>query len=327
MPDTEPNLPATIVNSVGLIPAAFVPASIKALDRLIGAVVDIPVAWLEQQKAKISSKTRSLVSVESSIASAVAQHVGADTDTVIRATESLVRKAYRKQTNLTFVASAMIEDMSEAGDDAAPTTEVDDDWLNVFERYAEDASTDRMQKLWGRVLGGEIRKPGKFSIRTLRFLSEFSQADALEFSIFAQMSFSNFAPKRLVVPDTVDDIRHLLSLEAAGLISGASGLGLTSTVRFNSNGQAVMLEPPVALIFTGEPNAEFVTEIVALTPLGQELVALVPNRNALEAAIKVAEAMRQPTIKTASAGTATGNFVRNPRIIWQDDSAAPPLAL
>lgn len=45
---------------------------VKALDRLLGSAVDIPVAWLAQKKAKIDAQTESYQLVEASIAQATA---------------------------------------------------------------------------------------------------------------------------------------------------------------------------------------------------------------------------------------------------------------
>ena len=50
--------------------------------------------------------------------------------------------------------------------------EVDPDWLNHFGGYAEKATSEHVRDLWARVLGGEIRRPGSFSLATLRLLAE-----------------------------------------------------------------------------------------------------------------------------------------------------------
>jgi Protein of unknown function (DUF2806) len=63
--------------------------------------------------------------------------------------------------------------------------EIDDDWLNLFERYAEVASSDRLRDLWSRVLTGEIRKPQTFYLRTLRFISELDVETAALFEQYA----------------------------------------------------------------------------------------------------------------------------------------------
>lgn len=291
------NLPA-LTNSLAGIPAALVPASLKALDRLIGAATDVPAAWLTQQKAKIDAQTQAYALVEAEISKAAASEAGADLEIVERAVSVLVRKAYRKQKNREAVAAATVEELivdnEDSPSDSKPAESqeplIDDDWLNVFERYAEDATSDRMQKLWGRVLSGEIRHPGKFSMRTLRFLSEFSQKDAISFAQFTENAFGGMAPKSLVKRG--EDITALLHLEAAGLTSGAGGLGLQQHKTINSDGFAFVVEGPVAIVFGGKPGAKITTEIIGLTPLGVELLSLLPGRDPRAAARAVAFAMR-----------------------------------
>lgn len=333
-PDDPTNLPVPISAALSGIPAALIPASIKALDRLIGAAVDIPVAWLEQQKVKIVSQTEAFRAIDGAIAKTAAEKAGDSEQYADRALTNLVRKSYRQLENKEAVSAAMLEDLrdscSQAGDNgnAAPTAEVpsiDDDWLNVFERYAEDASTERMQRLWGRVLAGEVRAPGKYSMRTLRFLSEFSQADGLEFSLLCMSSLGDLVPKSLVKGGT-DDIRKLIYMEAAGLIQGASGLGLISTMTFDDTGRAYIVEQSIAIMFVGHPGTKINFEIFALTPLGQELVTLLPGRDARAAARAVAMTVRRPEIKSAYLmhvkpdGSATAM-----EVLWDEQAQVSPV--
>ncbi|MGV3730988.1 MAG: DUF2806 domain-containing protein [Sphingopyxis sp.] len=298
----SPNLPAQIAEAISGVPKALVPSSIKALDRLIGAAVDIPVAWLGQQKAKIDAQTEAYAAVEAAIAVTAASEVGATPEIIQQAMNVLVRKEYRKQSNRNAVGQAALEDLrsSDTGrTEIKDPEEIDEDWLNIFERYAEDASTERMQKLWGRVLSGEIRKPGTYSLRTLRFLSEFSQADALTFAEFCDSAFGETAPKKLVKPDNLQDIRSLLYLESSGLIKGADGMGLQRTMKFGEDGTGYLIERDLAIIFKGKPETKLIQKIVALTPLGQELLTLLPARDPKAAAKRVAEACKCPEIEEA----------------------------
>lgn len=332
-PDENSNLPTPISAAIAGVPAALVPVSIKALDRLIGAAVDIPVAWLEYQKAKIVSKTEAFCAIDAAITDSAVSQVGANGHFVDRAVESLVRKSYRQQTNKEAVSAAMLEDLRTQSEEVenAPVIDssgelptIDDDWLNVFERYAEDASTERMQKLWGRVLAGEVRKPGKYGMRTLRFLSEFSQADALQFSLFCQNSFGNIAPKSLVKME--NDIRPLLAMEAAGLIQGASGLGLSRTLNISSDGSGFIVENSLAIMFEGLPGAKIEIPVVALTPLGQELVALLPGRDARAAARNVAKSIKNSQTRAAFIvrlhPNGTGSSME---VIWQENQSTTPV--
>ncbi len=333
--DQSSNLPAQIAAAIAGIPAALVPACVRALDRLVGAAVDIPVAWLEYQKAKLVSQTEAFRTIDSAITVKAAAKAGASDQFADRALDNLVRKSYRQLDNKEAVSAAMLEDLRDNPvEPEAPITNaanaespaIDDDWLNVFERYAEDASTERMQKLWGRVLAGEVRAPGKYSMRTLRFLSEFSQADALGFSALCQNSFGDLAPKILVKPLDRADIRDLLYMESAGLIQGASGTGLRSKQIFDSAGRLWIREGSLAIMMNGLANTEFEYEVIALTPLGQELVTLLPGRDARAAARAVAMAIRRPEVTSAYL-----MFIQNDggaltmEILWQKSEQVAPV--
>lgn len=330
--ETEPsNLPAQIASALVSIPKGLTPGVVKALDRLLGAAVDVPVAWLAQKKAKIDAQTESYKLVETAIAQAAASDAGGDADIAQRAMTVLVRKEYRKQINREAVATAMVEDMREhvASPDEVnaevPRTDLDEDWLNVFERYAEDASSERLQGLWGRVLAGELRKPGRFSTRTLRFLSEFSQADALTFESFAKCAFADAAPKALVMPPDGKDIRQLIYLESHGLIQGASGGGLQRMMTFTDRGHAFMFEDNLCIVFKGEPNSIVSHEVLALTPLGQELLTLVSSRQARDAARAVALACRSPEIHECHLGVRVNEGVQFIEVLWIKETEQEPI--
>jgi len=332
MTDSQPtvNLPAQIADAITGIPKALTPSCLKALDRLVGAITDIPVALLTQKKAKIDAQTQAYILVEQSIAKAVAAEAGTDSETISRALDVLVRKEYRRQQNRGAVAAAMLEDFSSSTEDTTPeipTAVIEDDWLNVFDRYAEDASTERMQKLWGRVLAGEVRRPGKYSMRTLRFLSEFSQGDALIFADFCRSAFGDTAPNSLVKPNEMKDIRTLIHLESAGLVQGASGMGLSVTMTFNERGVGFLVEGALGIMFRGKPGAQVVIPCCALTTLGQELVTLLPGRDPRSAARAVAHACKSSLIESAHLVAISGPGAQAVpmEILWESDPAQPAI--
>lgn len=334
--DQEPtSLPAQIADALVSIPKGLTPGVVKALDRLVGASLDIPIAWLQQKKAKIDAQTESYKLVEASIAETVASGAGADPDIAQRAMNKLVRKEYRKQVNREAVASAMVEDLRDQASSeenlatgSVSASEVDDDWLNVFERYAEDASSERLQGLWGKVLAGEVRQPGRFSTRTLRFLSEFSQADALLFETFAKSAFGDNAPKNLVAPKDQENISDLIYLEASGLIQGASGLGLQKMFMFNKQGRLSLREGNLIVHLIGEPEKKVKYEAIVLTQLGQEVLCLVGSRNAWESARALAHAIRSPNIHEAHLGVLTDEKtgkINLMEVLWVKETPEAPI--
>ncbi len=56
--------------------------------------------------------------------------------------------------------------------------EIDDDWIESFRREAADRSQGEMRETFARILAGEIREPGTFSIKTLRTVGALGQSTA-----------------------------------------------------------------------------------------------------------------------------------------------------
>lgn len=52
---------------------------------------------------------------------------------------------------------------------------VDPDWSARFFDYAQDISDETIQLIWGKILAGEVERPGRFSKRTLAVLRNLSK--------------------------------------------------------------------------------------------------------------------------------------------------------
>jgi hypothetical protein len=135
------------------IPRSWIPRSVKAFDRLLGELVNIPIAKLRQYTARIDSQTESFKLVEKIIAEKAAMKAVSQDYIIEQAANNLTRSQYRKQKNKSLIGLMFVDEMK--GDqstnrdysDSDFTSDLSDDWLNVFERYAEDASSERMQQL------------------------------------------------------------------------------------------------------------------------------------------------------------------------------------
>ena len=72
-----------------------------------------------------------------------------------------------------------------------PDRRVDNDWLLRWRESAGRVSSEKLQDLWGRVLAGEVKSPGSFSLRTLAFLRTLSQEEALRIEAIAPFVIDN----------------------------------------------------------------------------------------------------------------------------------------
>ncbi|MDE2903362.1 MAG: DUF2806 domain-containing protein [Chloroflexota bacterium] len=100
------------------------------------------------------------------------------------AQRSLMAQQMRAEVN---VARAVLvaEDVLEDDPQEPPGRRVDDDWLHRWRESAGKVSIEELQDLWGRVLAGEIKSPGTFSLRTLEFLKNLSKQEAAEIATLA----------------------------------------------------------------------------------------------------------------------------------------------
>lgn len=100
------------------------------------------------------------------------------TDTTIesraeRRIDYIERKRQNNIEKITGVAAEGLAADSELGD-----TPPSDDWIARFFACAQDINSEQMQDLWGRILSGEIKKPGSYSLRALDLIRNISSSDA-----------------------------------------------------------------------------------------------------------------------------------------------------
>ena len=102
----------------------------------------------------------------------------------------LARMAYQeanRQSNLERITQYAAEDIDET--EKIGHERPDSDWTARFFRIAEDINTEQMQTLWGKVLSGEVKHPGSFSLRTLDILKNISQNEAETFVRVGKIAF------------------------------------------------------------------------------------------------------------------------------------------
>ncbi|MBD8540904.1 DUF2806 domain-containing protein [Oxalobacteraceae sp. CFBP 8761] len=146
--------------------------------------MSIPAAKLKQIAQGIEDTTTARSNLSNALAKVVANTSSNDPLVMQAATQVLLPDSIRKVTNKLAVAQKAAEHVADeaaagtADDGASPP---DDDWMNQFMRGAEDASSQRLQDLFGRILAGQILHPGAFGVATLRAVSELDQGIASDF--------------------------------------------------------------------------------------------------------------------------------------------------
>ena len=86
------------------------------------------------------------------------------------------RIQFQEEKRQANIESVVRNAASELGDGEVQDHEVDHDWTSRFFNDVQDVSSEEMQKLWGRILAGEVERPGTTSIKTLGVLKNLDKA-------------------------------------------------------------------------------------------------------------------------------------------------------
>lgn len=156
-------------------------------------------------------------------------------------------------------------------------SDVEDDWLNIFARLAEDKSSEELQILFGRILSGEIRRPGSFSLRTLQLVSTLTKADAERVSLLMSYLIDEAiipsCPSETDRPSSEDRI----FLEEIGIGGHSGGIGGFSwTVAVPSQTQQLIVATKRGLVVTNGTGRSIEIEFDGqlITMSGKELFGI-----------------------------------------------------
>ena len=139
--------------------------------RIVAAEAD---AKISQIRTDAHAKARELLVSEDSIA-------GGEIDIADLVSERITYQERKRQTNIRGVvakAAAVLEHKE------VSATKTDHDWAARFFNEVQDVSSEEMQKLWAKVLAGEVERSGSTSIRTLGILRDLDQSTAELFAKF-----------------------------------------------------------------------------------------------------------------------------------------------
>lgn len=181
MPTDEKNALATLVGGLGTLPAQAKTTFIAAASRVLGGLASFPAAWLRRPIQAFEDTTDARSVVAKGLAQALVEQAKGDPLIMRAVADTYLPEVVRKTANKARTVAYAAEEYERAGG-SERTEAPDDDWINKFIRYSEDASSERLQLLFGKILAGELVNPGSFSPATLRAVSELTQSMAEDFT-------------------------------------------------------------------------------------------------------------------------------------------------
>ena len=157
--------------------------------------------------------------------------------------------------------------------------EPDHDWVARFFSDVQDVTSEHMQRIWAKILAGEVEAPGRTSLHTLSILKNMTQRDAKLFEEVSRFVFDGGIFNRKTYTKEIPGFPAygtFLILENYGLLHAASNLRKNIDVRPEGY---VFFAKKTAYQISKEDNASSKLEIpiFPLSPQGQELHSIVES--------------------------------------------------
>lgn len=198
-----------------------------------------------------------------------------------RLTRRLDFQERKRQSNIENVASTAAAELSEATD--IPDQKPDEDWITRFFSSAQDVSSTQLQELWGRILAGEIKKPGTYSLRTLEFVRNLTRTDAATVEHVGKLAINWGNTSFLATHDNqwLEENRqiypgHHFAISELGAMY-PTHLQLRIFREATIQEEAFVSGDLLLLVRRGEIQNEIQLPVWKFTGVGRELLELVPN--------------------------------------------------
>jgi hypothetical protein len=217
-----------------------------ALSQFCTATVGLATAHIEGRRNEILSVYDARVSINQVVAQKIAAQASVPKEYVDAAAYRSLAKIVGEQKNMDAIvriaAAEVVKDAKTSPQihlqapqtkQESTTTSINPEWLNAFESEASGMSSEEMRLRFGKILAGEIKSPGSFSVRALRLMSEIDAEVADLFTQFCSlaiaMNISKFEDVRLPTMHRNPEVngfrewglgfRALLLLREAGLLT------------------------------------------------------------------------------------------------------------
>jgi hypothetical protein len=181
----------------------------------------------------------------------------------------------KRQLNIEQVA---LEAANELRGKEASAEPLDEDWVARFFESAKDVSSEEMQRIWAKILAGEVVRPGSFSVRCIEAVRNISREEAALFEGLSPYVVGDRFILRTIEPfekGPSGQVGDALLLAEAGLLTADAQLAFFMT--FVAGMQTALPMSDLAIMVTAETQRKESLPAYALTGAGRELMRLFPR--------------------------------------------------
>lgn len=196
-----------------------------------------------------------------------------------RTCSRLLYQEMRKQENIEKVVDEAKEIL--VNENLVDREDVSEDWILRFFNSVQDISSKDMQKLWGKILAGEVKHPNSFSLRCLDILSKMSENEAKIFESLRPYII-NYRGTWAIIND--DELCEKYGINYIKILSMAE-CGLMDSSAIMSLNLKVQNKYPLEIVYnknllrtSSEEEREISISIYKLTRTGIELLNIIGKK-------------------------------------------------
>ena len=211
-------------------------------------------------------------------------------DLVTRAQNRFLFQEMKKQQNIEAVVSDAYTELKDV--DSVSDTPVEEDWISEFFNCVANISAEEMQILWGKLLAGEIKNPGSFSLRTLEVLKRLSLKEANSFREIAPFILQCKGDPEgtyidyFLMPDKRGTLlkkygiqfSKIMLLSEAGLVSENSQINIGFDIKVNHSEIIKGLNNSIKITNVGNKTVVLSRPAYLCTEAGKELLPVVLDK-------------------------------------------------
>ncbi|MBQ8787988.1 MAG: DUF2806 domain-containing protein [Oscillospiraceae bacterium] len=192
----------------------------------------------------------------------------------IRANERMLMEAIRQENNVEDVLDLTKNEFK--SEENVSDEPVDEDWLCRFFGIAKDVNSYEMKFIWAKILAGEIKQPGSFSMRTLETLKNISQKEAETFQKILPFVIMASDDNMFVLPSKEWNegnysYSDVMLLDECGLISSTPFIHHRLDLENNETRMLFNKKKTLIIKSASEKEEKISIEIYTLTKTGTEL--------------------------------------------------------
>lgn len=159
--------------------------AVKALSEFTGTLIE---PKLIVARAKAQKEARELLSDKTADTANLPIKLNAENLCIEeRAEVTQKHRSVVKQKNMETITGYACQEL--LGDSDVSSNPLDETWATRFFDMASDISDDEMQRIWGKILAGEVKRPKTYSLRTLEALRNMTADEARLFHTVSRLLF------------------------------------------------------------------------------------------------------------------------------------------